>query len=176
MPGPAPRRGEHGKEHGGRSPHDTMNTIGLVEIEGRAVVVTGGASGIGRALARRFHADGARGIVVADRDRDGAVAVAAELDAGRPGSALAVACDVGVDAEVADLVRSAEEAFGAIDLFCANAGIGVGTGLGDPRRGLGSHLARQRDGPRVCRPRTYYPVGWRGARATSSRPPRPPAC
>jgi NAD(P)-dependent dehydrogenase (short-subunit alcohol dehydrogenase family) len=109
-----------------------MHTIGVVEIEGTVVVVTGGASGIGRALARRFHADGARGIVVADRDRDGAVAVAAELDASRPGSALAVACDVGLDAEVAALVRSAEDAFGAIDLFCANAGIGVGTGPETP--------------------------------------------
>lgn len=110
-----------------------MNTIGVVEIEGRTVVVTGGASGIGRALARRFHADRARGIVVADRDGDGAVAVAAELDTARPGSALAVACDVGVDAEVAALVRSAEEAFGAIDLFCANAGIGgMGTGPETP--------------------------------------------
>jgi len=103
-----------------------------MDVAGRVVVVTGGASGIGRAMARRFHADGARALVVADQDRAGAEAVAAELDAARPGSALAVIGDVGQDTEVAALVARAEEAFGPIDLFCANAGIGVGGGPETP--------------------------------------------
>jgi NAD(P)-dependent dehydrogenase (short-subunit alcohol dehydrogenase family) len=102
-------------------------TIGVVELSGAVVVVTGGASGIGRALARRAHAEGARGVVVADRDAAGAAAVAGELDALRPGSALGVACNVAIDAEVAGLVARTEEAFGPVDLFCANAGVALGT-------------------------------------------------
>jgi NAD(P)-dependent dehydrogenase (short-subunit alcohol dehydrogenase family) len=98
-----------------------------VEISGAVVVVTGGASGIGRAMARRFHAEGARGVVVADRNAEGAGAVAAELEAARPGSALGVGCNVMVDAEVAGLVARTEEAFGPVDLFCANAGVAIGT-------------------------------------------------
>src|SRR5262245_44249498 len=97
-----------------------------MEIDGKVVVVTGGASGIGRALARRFHASGARGVIVADQAAGGAEQVAAELDARRPGSAVAVACDVAVERQVVDLVERAERRFGPIDVFCANAGIGRG--------------------------------------------------
>jgi NAD(P)-dependent dehydrogenase (short-subunit alcohol dehydrogenase family) len=95
----------------------------------RVAVVTGGASGIGRALARRFAAEGARGVVVADLDGAGAEAVAAELGSER---ALGVACDVTDDAQVGALIARAEEAFGPIDLFCANAGVGSGSGLDAP--------------------------------------------
>ena len=80
-----------------------------MELDDKVVVVTGAANGIGRALARRFHADGARAVVVADLDGAGAAAVAAELDAARPGSALGVACDVGVDAETTALITRAED-------------------------------------------------------------------
>lgn len=100
-----------------------------MELQDKVVVVTGGASGIGRALARRFHAGGARAVVVADRDGAGAEAVAAGLIATRPGSALGVATDVGVDAQVRALISTTEAAFGPIDLFCANAGVGAGTDL-----------------------------------------------
>jgi len=96
-----------------------------VELADRVCVVTGGASGIGRALARALGRAGARGVVVADLAAEGAGAVARELgDRG-----LGVACDVADEAQVADLVARAEEAFGPVDLFCANAGVGVG---GDP--------------------------------------------
>jgi NAD(P)-dependent dehydrogenase (short-subunit alcohol dehydrogenase family) len=100
-----------------------------MDLAGRTAVITGGASGIGRALARRFAAEGARGVVVADLDGPGAEAVAAEIGAGR---ALGVGCDVTDDAQVGALLARAEEAFGPIDLFCANAGIGAGTGLDSP--------------------------------------------
>jgi NAD(P)-dependent dehydrogenase (short-subunit alcohol dehydrogenase family) len=100
-----------------------------MELEGKVVVVTGGANGIGRALARRFHAEGARAVVVADLDGAGATAVAGELDAVRPGSAQGVACNVGVDAETTGLIGRAEATFGPIDLFFANAGIGLGSDL-----------------------------------------------
>jgi NAD(P)-dependent dehydrogenase (short-subunit alcohol dehydrogenase family) len=94
-----------------------------MDLDGKVVVVTGGASGIGRALARRAAAGGARGVVVADRDGPGAQAVAAELG----GAGLGLACNVAVEAETAGLIARAEEAFGPIDLFCANAGVGIGT-------------------------------------------------
>ncbi len=85
-------------------------------------MVTGAASGIGQAMAERFAAEGAR-VVVSDLDADGAERVAAGLGA----QAIAVACDVASDEQVGALVARAREAFGRIDLFCANAGIGVGT-------------------------------------------------
>jgi len=93
-----------------------------MELGGRHVVVTGGASGIGRALCRRFAAEGAR-LVVADLDADGAAAVAQEIG-GIPAST-----DVAVEADVQALVHTAEEANGPIDLFCSNAGIAVSGGV-----------------------------------------------
>ena len=60
-----------------------------MELAGKVVVVTGAGNGIGRALARRFHAAEAGGVVVADLDAAAAQAVATELDARRPGSAIA---------------------------------------------------------------------------------------
>jgi NAD(P)-dependent dehydrogenase (short-subunit alcohol dehydrogenase family) len=96
-----------------------------MELTDRVAVVTGGASGIGRALVRRFVDEGARGVVVADRDLAGAEAVAAAIG----DRALAVGCDVAVAEQVAALVARAREAFGPVDLFCANAGVAVGTDL-----------------------------------------------
>jgi NAD(P)-dependent dehydrogenase (short-subunit alcohol dehydrogenase family) len=103
-----------------------------MDLAGRVVVVTGAANGIGRALARRFHAEETRAVVVADLDALGVEAVAAELEARRPGSALAVACDVGVEAETVALIDRAEESFGAVDLYFANAGVALGTDLETP--------------------------------------------
>jgi NAD(P)-dependent dehydrogenase (short-subunit alcohol dehydrogenase family) len=103
-----------------------------MEISGAVVVVTGGASGIGRALCQRFAAEGARAVVVADRDAAGAQAVADAIDAQRRGAALAMACNVAVEAEVAGLVARTEELLGPVDLFCANAGVAVGTDLDSP--------------------------------------------
>jgi NAD(P)-dependent dehydrogenase (short-subunit alcohol dehydrogenase family) len=97
-----------------------------MQLEGKHVVVTGGASGIGRALARRFSAEGARGIVVADRDEGGAKSVAAEF------GGLAMGTDVADESQVQELVARAEREYGPIDLFCSNAGIGVGGGVEVP--------------------------------------------
>ena len=68
-----------------------------MELAGKLIVITGGAGGIGSALARRFAAEGAAGVVVADRDVAGATRVAEEIEATHPGVALAVACDVADD-------------------------------------------------------------------------------
>jgi NAD(P)-dependent dehydrogenase (short-subunit alcohol dehydrogenase family) len=103
-----------------------------MELRGKVVVVTGGAGGIGSALARRFHQEGAAGVVVADRDEAGVQAVAAELEAARAGSALGLACDVADAPALGDLLARTEATFGPVDLFCANAGIGVGTDLDTP--------------------------------------------
>ena len=99
-----------------------------MDLANRVVVVTGGAGGIGSALGRRFLAEGARAVVLADRDGERAVEVAASLGAGARG----VACDVGDDAAVAALVSEVEEREGPIDLYCANAGIALGTGFESP--------------------------------------------
>ena len=85
-----------------------------MKLEGKICVVTGAASGIGAALARRFHAEGAKAVVVADVQEGPLQAVADEI------GGLAVACDV---AREADIVAAAEDAFGPIDVFCSNAGI-----------------------------------------------------
>ena len=99
-----------------------------MELQDRVVVVTGGASGIGRSLVLAFAAAGARGVVVADLDRDGAERVAAEVGDG----ALGVGCDVSVEAEVQAVVAAGEERFGPVDVFCANAGILVTGGIDVP--------------------------------------------
>jgi NAD(P)-dependent dehydrogenase (short-subunit alcohol dehydrogenase family) len=102
-----------------------------VDVADRVVVVTGGASGIGRALCQAFAQRGARGTVVADRDGDGARAVATDI-AGRGHRALAVEVDVSDESEVVGLVAAAEEAFGPVEVFCANAGILVTGGVDVP--------------------------------------------
>lgn len=94
-------------------------------LNDKVVVVTGGASGIGRAMARRFAKEGAQ-VVVADLDAAGAATVADET------GGLWLACDVSDETQVVDLVDRAERALGPVDLFCANAGIGGGAGLDTP--------------------------------------------
>ena len=100
-----------------------------MELADKVVVVTGAASGIGRALAQRFAAEGARGVVVSDRDAEGAVTVATGIGDDR---AMAVTTDVSVEADVQELVRRTEDRFGPIDLFCSNAGIATSGGVEAP--------------------------------------------
>ena len=88
-----------------------------MELKDRHVVVTGAGSGIGRALARRFAAEGARAVVVADLNVEAAQAVAAEF------GGLAVGVDVSREKEIRALIEQARAAHGPIDLFFSNAGI-----------------------------------------------------
>lgn len=88
-----------------------------MELTDRHVVVTGGSGGIGRALVRRFAAEGAAAVVVADLDLDAARAVAAEI------GGLAVHGDVGREDDVRALIATATEAHGPIDVFVSNAGV-----------------------------------------------------
>lgn len=102
-----------------------------MDVRDRVVVVTGGASGIGRALCRTFAEAGAAAIVVSDIDEAGAGAVADEFgDRGR-----AVTTNVAVEADVQRLVKTTEDEFGRIDLFCSNAGILVPGGAEAPDEG-----------------------------------------
>src|SRR3712207_1585992 len=91
-------------------------------IEGRTAFITGGASGIGRACARRFAAEGAR-IVLADLQADEARRLAYEIGLER---ALALAVDVTDEVQVADAVRQTVERFGGIDIALLAAGTGGG--------------------------------------------------
>ncbi|MBV8160935.1 MAG: SDR family oxidoreductase [Acidimicrobiia bacterium] len=96
-----------------------------MELAGKHIVVTGGGNGIGRALCRRFAAEGARTVVVADLDGNAADAVAREI------GGTAAQLDVSVEAEVVGLVENATSADGPVDLFCANARIITGGGFDD---------------------------------------------
>jgi len=88
-----------------------------MQVKDAVVVVTGGASGIGRAMCERFAAEGASGVVVSDRNLEGAQVVAERI------GGLAVATDVGIESEVQALVATALARYGRIDIFCSNAGI-----------------------------------------------------
>jgi len=110
---------------------DTVRNITPVELSGKTTVVTGAGNGIGRALAERFHHEGAK-VVVADRDGTAAHGVAAELNALRAHSALGIEVDLSTEAANKSLIDQAENAFGPIDLFFANAGVGLGTDVTSP--------------------------------------------
>ncbi len=107
------------------------HTIALMDLSRKHVIVTGAANGIGRALALRFHDAGAN-VVVADVDGAGCQLVAASLNGRRPDSALGVVADVRTEQGNIDLIQTAQGAFGTVDLFFANAGIGIGTDLDTP--------------------------------------------
>ena len=94
-----------------------------MRVDNKVVVVTGGASGIGRALCERFARDGARHIVVADMNGAGAELVARTIG----GSSAQL--DVSDEAQIAALIERVERDQGPIELFCSNAGIGTGRGL-----------------------------------------------
>jgi NAD(P)-dependent dehydrogenase (short-subunit alcohol dehydrogenase family) len=87
-------------------------------LPGKTAIVTGGAGGIGGAVARRLSEEGCK-VVVVDIDGDGAARTAASL----PGEAIGVPADVSVEADVLHYQRAAVEAFGRLDLFHVNAGV-----------------------------------------------------
>ncbi|XOV88602.1 MAG: SDR family oxidoreductase [Pseudomonadota bacterium] len=93
-----------------------------MKLEDKVAVVTGGASGIGKAMAARFIREGARQVVIADVNADGLEQVAGEI------GAVAIPTDVSREEDIKALVETVLRDYGHIDLLCNNAGIGVGGG------------------------------------------------
>jgi len=89
-----------------------------MKLEGKVAIVTGAASGFGRAIAERFALEGAK-LVMADINGEGV----SEVASGYGDNAIAVTCDVSQKADVDALVRAAAEAFGGVDIMVNNAGI-----------------------------------------------------
>jgi NAD(P)-dependent dehydrogenase (short-subunit alcohol dehydrogenase family) len=88
-----------------------------MKAKDKVIVITGAATGIGAALARRFQAEGAKGIAVAGLQEDLLRGVASDVNG------LAVPCDVSNEEDIQDLVAEVESKLGPIDIFCSNAGI-----------------------------------------------------
>jgi NAD(P)-dependent dehydrogenase (short-subunit alcohol dehydrogenase family) len=94
-----------------------------MELKDRIIVITGAASGIGRAMAIRFAAEGAHRVICADLNIDGATETAGEING------IAVKVDVSSEEDIAALIEQVEVETGPIDLFCSNAGILVAGGV-----------------------------------------------
>lgn len=97
-----------------------------MELKDKVIVITGAASGIGRAMALRFSQEGAKSIVCVDINLGGAQETADQIDG------IAYAVDVAVEAQITDMIDSVESKVGPIDLFCSNAGILTLGGLDVP--------------------------------------------
>ena len=89
-----------------------------MELKDKVVVITGGSGGIGRAMAKAFLDEGAKGVMLADLDAAAVAKAASEL--GCDG----MACDVTDEAQVIALVERTRQLHGPVDLFCSNAGAG----------------------------------------------------
>jgi NAD(P)-dependent dehydrogenase (short-subunit alcohol dehydrogenase family) len=96
-----------------------------MQLDDRVAVVTGGAKGIGYALAEAFLGAGARAVAIVDLDQREVDLAAAQLGE----RATAYAVDVSDRASVAALVQDVEDRLGPIDLMVSNAGIGTGAGV-----------------------------------------------
>ncbi len=97
-----------------------------MQVRDKIVVVTGGASGIGKAMCERFAREGAMKVIVADLDGNGAQDVAYEI------GGVSFQGNVGKEADIRRLIEETEDEIGPIDLFCSNAGIGIGRGIDEP--------------------------------------------
>ena len=143
-----------------------------MELTDRVAVVTGGASGIGRALAWRLAEEGARGVVVADLDAPGAQAVADDIGA----RALAVGCDVADERQVVDLVAARRGRLRPGRPLLRQRRRRRRHRPRHPRGGLGARASASTSARTSTPPRRSCPDGSSAARATSSPRPRRPAC
>ena len=98
-----------------------------MKVHGKVAVVTGAAGGIGAAVSRRLVADGAS-VVLADIDGDRVRAMARDIETTAPGRVRAFAGDTSSEDALRELITTAADAFGPVDLFHANAAVG---GLGE---------------------------------------------
>ena len=89
-----------------------------MDVKNKRVVVTGAASGIGKALCEAFHEADVQSIVAVDMNLDGAQETADSVDG------IAVQANVGNEKDIIDVIQKADEYVGGTDIFCSNAGIG----------------------------------------------------
>ena len=101
---------------------DALLSLATVELRDRIIVVTGGGSGIGRAMVERFAKDNPGGIAVVDRDGEAARVVADRVDG------LAITADLSRESEGLRVIAQTEAQYRQIDLFCSNAGVGRPSG------------------------------------------------
>lgn len=94
-----------------------------MELTDKIIVITGAASGIGRAMAKRFHAENARKLICVDLNQAGAEATAKDVDG------LAIGVDVAKESQIKAMIDRVENEVGPIDLFCSNAGISIAGGV-----------------------------------------------
>ncbi|MBT8149320.1 MAG: SDR family oxidoreductase [Pseudomonadales bacterium] len=99
-----------------------------MELKNKIAVVTGGGSGIGKALAARFIAEGAKQVVVVDLNAENAAAVANSL------GCVAMTADVSREEDIRRVIEDTEAQIGPIDLFCSNAGVGLGQSPASPNK------------------------------------------
>ncbi len=101
----------------------------MTTLDGTTCIVTGGARGIGEALADRFLAEGASGVTLTDLDQGDCDATAVRLAERHGDRVLGLAGDASDEAGLRAVVTATEARFGPVGLFAANAGIGTGMGL-----------------------------------------------
>ena len=94
-----------------------------MELRDKIIVITGAGSGIGRALAVRFHTEGAKKIVAVDINLSNAEDTASMVNG------IAMMADVAKEDDISRVVEDTEANIGPIDLFCSNAGVGIGENL-----------------------------------------------
>ena len=88
-----------------------------MQVSGKIAVITGGAGGIGSAMARKFLAASAANVVIADKDADRVEAMASDL------GCVGMTCDATSEASIKELIAKTEADHGDIDIFCSNAGV-----------------------------------------------------
>ncbi len=102
-----------------------------MKIAGKVAVVTGGANGIGRALCLRFAKEGAKAVIISDIDTKHAEELARQISV-QGTQAEAIPANVAKEPEVKNLVEAVSSKYGQVDIFCSNAGVGVGRGPDAP--------------------------------------------
>tara|TARA_B100000809_G_scaffold109785_1_gene108319 strand:+ start:142 stop:918 length:777 start_codon:yes stop_codon:yes gene_type:complete len=97
-----------------------------LELKNKIIVITGAGSGIGRALAVRFHAEGAQKVIAVDINLSNAEETAKMVQG------ISMMADVAKEDDIARVIEDTEANVGPIDLFCSNAGVGMGENIDSP--------------------------------------------